>query len=316
MFPQLYLIESKSVPLFKIIQSKQGDQTISLEYVEILAYSGGQVDLGLQYPIIFDLRSTKSAPSVPLLADHNPLTIVGHTETVTISPTNITVAGPLSGTGEKANEIKNNFKNKFPYQASVGIVSEGLRFIPEGKSEVINGQSAIGPVYIAENNLLREVSILSLGADPNTLAKLVASFYKGMKMPTFEEWVKSLQFDPANLTPEQLAALQTVYDELSTAKTNGNLTNDQQVSANARAKALVQALMSRLMSHLLYRMATIICRIRRIFLRRFGVHTLLSKKGLIRSKFYKLSITILRITKERVSSFWQSRMDGVLIRHI
>jgi hypothetical protein len=207
MWPRFFTLEIPA-PVFGEIQ----DNGITLSKFDLLAYTGGKVDLGLQYPVVFDLASTSAAPTVPLLKDHNPALIVGHAKNVQILNTQIKGLGIISGTGDSSKEILANAKNGFPWQLSVGIYSTQLDLVKANEKVLINGQALDGPFYKSVNNTLREISFLSLGADANTLAILKANFFKGTMM-TFEEWVSSLNMDVSKLTPEQLASLQAVFEQ-------------------------------------------------------------------------------------------------------
>lgn len=192
------------------------DSTVegSLTRVSILAYTGGLVTLeDLPLPVVFDLASTQVAKSVVMLYGHDRDTPVGHFDSIKIDVKQIQANGILSVDNARSQEIKKNAANGFPWQASVGIFSDNLEYVPEGKTVTVNGQSFTGPIYVAHDNTLREISILTIGADPNTNVSLLSANLGNITM-TFEEWVKSLNFDPAGLTPEQTAALQSVYDKM------------------------------------------------------------------------------------------------------
>jgi len=84
---------------------------------------------------------------------------------------------------------------------------------------VVNGQVFAGPVIVARRSVLRETSVLPMGADATTqvnLAAKAATNVKGSAM-TFEEWLASLKIDAATLTPEDMAAMQLAYESKSAA---------------------------------------------------------------------------------------------------
>lgn len=84
---------------------------------------------------------------------------------------------------------------------------------------VVNGQVFAGPVIVARRSVLRETSVLPMGADATTqvnLAAKAATNGKGSAM-TFEEWLASLKIDAATLTPEDMAAMQLAYESKSAA---------------------------------------------------------------------------------------------------
>ena len=75
---------------------------------------------------------------------------------------------------------------------SVGLYGFTREFVPAGKSVQVNGQTFNGPVNVLRNGQVREVSVVTLGADPRTDSKFFEQPSQG---------VPSM-----NLTAEQLAA--------------------------------------------------------------------------------------------------------------
>jgi hypothetical protein len=204
--------------------------------VDVLAYTGGLVQLdSLPLPVVFDLSSTRAAPAVTMLYGHDRNNPIGHFDSINVGTDKITVSGPMSIDSEQSQKVKDAAKNGFPWQASVGIHSATVEYLGEGKSASVNGRAFSGPIYIARDNLLREVSILTIGADPNTVVKLSANL--GNTSMNFEEWVKSLGFDATTLTPEQKTALQGIYDTMMSA----GATDAAKATAKATATALMTA---------------------------------------------------------------------------
>lgn len=189
------------------------EATVNGEFprLTLLAYTGGQVSLpALPYPVVFDLSSTVITNRVPLLHHHNPERVVGHTDKVAINGKNIEGEGVLSGTGNHANEVRLNAANGFPWQLSVGLISDDVMFYADGETVSVNGDRFAGPVYVASKNLLREISFVSLGADGNTSATLVATH--GDTLMNFEAWLASMGIDAASVTPDQKTLLLVVYN--------------------------------------------------------------------------------------------------------
>ena len=199
--------------------------------VRSVAYTGGMVALSsLPLPVVFDLSSTKAASSVVMLYNHDREQPIGHWEVVTITKTEIRVEGPISIDNDKSREVKAAAKNGYPWQASVGIQSDNISYLAEGETATVNGQVFNGPIYIARENVLREVSILTIGADSDTSVSFSANL--GNPTMNFEAWVKELGFDVSTLTAAQKTALQGIYDTMMTAGAT------EQVKAEARAKAI------------------------------------------------------------------------------
>ena len=180
---------------------------------EILAYNGGMLDLGFEYPVVINLSSTVVAGAgVPLLYQHQAERIVGQAEKVELTPTNIHATGVINGSGDDAREVKANAANGYKWQVSVGVETKNLHLIESNKTVVLNGQTFVGPVYVADDNTLREISFLSLGADSSTYAKLLVASLKGSTMLTFEEWLASLSIDPTTLADAEKTIAQRIYD--------------------------------------------------------------------------------------------------------
>jgi hypothetical protein len=100
------------------------------------------------------------------------------------------------------------------WQASIGAYTLEEESVPAGQTATANGQTFTGPVIIARRSVLRETSVLPMGADSTTSVNLAASarrFLKGSAAMSFEEFVTSLGLDAATLTPEAAAVLQTAF---------------------------------------------------------------------------------------------------------
>lgn len=206
-----------------------------LTRVNILAYTGGLLNLEeLPLPVVFDLSSTVAAASVVMLYGHDRDIPIGHFDSVKISKTEIVVSGPISIDNEKSQEVKSAAKNGYPWQASVGLESDNTQYVAAGETVTVNGQSFTGPMYVARENTLREVSILSIGADPNTRVSFSAKLGATM---TFEEWVISLGFDPAALTATQKSSLEGIYNTMMAA----GASDTAKTEAAAKARTVMTA---------------------------------------------------------------------------
>lgn len=208
---------------------------------DLLAYSGGLVRLdGQPFPVVFDLATTRIADSVPLLYRHNHEIIVGHTEQVKITlPNQVTAIGKVSGSGAKAVEIKANAKNNYPWQLSVGLISQNLYKVEQGQSVRINAQLFNGPILVASDNELREISFVSVGADSKTYARLIASL-KDSKM-NFASWLASLGIDSANWTAAERASAEAAFNAWQKVVTTENATQEE---ISAAALTAVQSVRS------------------------------------------------------------------------
>lgn len=170
---------------------------------------------GWPKPVIVDLGGMKvQAKSIPVLIDHSiPL---GHSSTVEVNASSVRVTGVQSHPGQAANDVILAGKNAFPWQVSIGAGITKASFIDAGETVEVNGRKFTGPVYVARQSTLKEVSFVALGADGQTSATVEARHYsEGNEM--FEQWLKARGIDSATLTDEARSLLQQDFDTIQAA---------------------------------------------------------------------------------------------------
>ena len=88
----------------------------SLRRFEMVAYTGSAMELaGWDAPVVIDLAGLSIRGTArPILKDHSPSMIVGHTESVGVEAGRLRVAGLVSGSGRVASEIVESSRNGFP----------------------------------------------------------------------------------------------------------------------------------------------------------------------------------------------------------
>ena len=203
------------------LEAADGDGS-SLKKFKITAYTGGKLDVGFGIPVVVDLSGIKvSAKSRPVLKDHNPATIVGHTNDIKISDGSITASGVVSATGEAAKEVTESSANGFPWQASIGASISRMVEVDRGESVQVNGRTFKGPLLVARQSQLKEISFVALGADDNTHAR-VAAQNGGATTETiamnFEQWLEARGLKLADLTEDQVTKLKAHYEEYAELK--------------------------------------------------------------------------------------------------
>jgi hypothetical protein len=144
----------------------------------MLGYSGNPMRLaGFRHPVVVDLASLKRPKSRgPILKDHDPLQIVGHWDTVSVS-NQLRAFGIMSGVGKAAQAVAAHAANGFPWAASIGAGAESVEFVDAGKRENVNGQQLDGPLYVARGSTLAEISVVVLPADAGTSMDVTAESY-------------------------------------------------------------------------------------------------------------------------------------------
>ena len=187
----------------------------------ILAYSGGLLPVdGFPHPVVVDLSGLELPGSIPILIDHTKSVeaTLGLTDNIHNDGTKLTLAGSITGQSALALQVLAQAAAGHTWQASIGAMVIESEDIPAGQTATANGQTFTGPVVIARRAVLRETSVLPMGADSTTSVNLAASarrFLKGSAAMSFEDYCKSLGLDAATLTPEAAAALQTSFSAMT-----------------------------------------------------------------------------------------------------
>ena len=197
-------------------QPLEGDKP-PLRRFTMTAYTGGAMQLsGWRYPVVIDLaglRVTRKAR--PILKDHNPSLIVGHTDEIAVGESLIEVSGVVSGAGAVAQEIIATSENGFPWQASIGATADKVIFVTEGRTAQANGREFAGPIYIARKSTLGEVSFVALGADDETWAQVAASANPSQVLEVmtmeFEQWATDNGLATDGLDEKNLAGLKAIF---------------------------------------------------------------------------------------------------------
>lgn len=190
--------------------------------LEILAYTGGALTVsGWPLPVVVDLRGLDVRPGVklPVLINHadDPEHTLGQMESVQVMPPDRVMAtGWVTGTSTTAKPVLANNDAGHEYQASIGIRVTEREVIDRGESANVNGRTHVGPVLIARQSALCEISFCNLGADDQTSARIAARAAKGFVM-TFELWLKARGLTIDGLAQDKVDALKTEYAAFLTA---------------------------------------------------------------------------------------------------
>lgn len=186
----------------------------SLPTFDMVAYTGGAMQLeGWDFPLVVDLAGVEATDKPrPILRDHAPGKVVGHTERVEATGSAIIASGVISGSGSDAKEVVEASANGFPWQASIGAKTLENQFVPKGQTAQANGRAWSGPINIARRTSLREISVLALGADDDTSTRIAAKAAKGSAMKKkFAAWMKAAGFKASDMDAEALTAAKALY---------------------------------------------------------------------------------------------------------
>ena len=141
-----------------------------------MAYSGGKMNLpGWKHPVVVDLAGMEIPDIVPLLTNHENKTDarVGMVS-AGVKNNTLEIGGDIVSDGKDAQDIVAQSKAGADWQLSIGAEVKECELV-QGKREV-NGQTIEGPFYHIKKSVLREVSVVAVGADAHTTMKVTASF--------------------------------------------------------------------------------------------------------------------------------------------
>ena len=136
-----------------------------------LAYSGAVI---ARLALVIDLESTEVPGRMPLLSEHDRTAMVGVVETATKRAGGLEVAGKLFSdiAGSTAERLAQLAMRGAPLQMSIGLFNFAEEFVPAGQVVTVGGKTVPGPVTVLKRGVIRECSIVTLGADSATSAQL------------------------------------------------------------------------------------------------------------------------------------------------
>jgi len=141
-----------------------------------IAYSGGKMNLpGWKNPVVVDLAGMEIPDTVPLLTNHENKTDarVGMIS-ASVKNCQLEITGEIISESKDAQDIVAQSKAGADWQLSIGADVKECELV-QGKREV-NGQTFEGPFYHIRKSVLREVSVVAVGADAHTAMKVTAKF--------------------------------------------------------------------------------------------------------------------------------------------
>lgn len=206
----------KPIALTATLQLKAAEGTKPRRF-SILAYTGGPLPVsGFELPVVVDLAGLEAPGNVPILLDHQNTVeaTLGVTDTIENDGRSLMLAGPVTGVSDKVQGVLQQGAAGHQWQASIGArIIEEIE-IKAGESVEVNGRIQNGPFILARRAVLRETSVLPMGADGATavnLAAAAAAMLRGAAV-SFEDWLKELGLSLDNMTPENRATLMKAWE--------------------------------------------------------------------------------------------------------
>lgn len=155
------------------LPEQEGDKPVRCAGV---AYSGGSFrQWWSALPCYVDLAGMKMAEQVCLMYNHDydPECRLGVIEAKNDGKT-LTIDGEFDTGNPLAQNIIRSGK-KFNWQLSIGAENVKVERVDDGTVETINGNTVNGPALVVRESVLREVSIVAIGADAKTSMEIKAS---------------------------------------------------------------------------------------------------------------------------------------------
>ena len=159
------------------VEAAADGSSTALPRFQMVGYTGGPMRVaGWRHPVILDLAGLAiPSQSRPIRFGHDPLSGVGHTDSIRVEQGQLVAAGVVSRDTAAAREVVTSSKNGFPWQASVGASVEEYEFVKEHQQVTVNGKQHAGPVNVVRKSTLGEISFVDLGADGATSASVAAN---------------------------------------------------------------------------------------------------------------------------------------------
>lgn len=177
------------------------------------AYSGGILYANLPFPTVVDIEGMDTSNAAVSLLDHNPSARVGHITAVDKGANRkVKITGEISASGEAAQMVASDAQSGFPWQFSIAGPITKQEFVKAGDKVTVNGRSFTGPIIVARQMLLREVSFVAIGADASTSASFAASASKGSGNMGFSAWLAAKGIDESTLTDAVQSTLKASYE--------------------------------------------------------------------------------------------------------
>jgi phage major head subunit gpT-like protein len=220
-----------------------GDATAPAR-VRIDAYSGGVMTVSNLGPVVVDVTGIDAEGRVVLLSGHeNTLTATLGSATVqVVDGQRLLATGEIARTNPIAATAIDLSRAGVPLQASIGAepIEPPIR-IRGGDTVTVNGRAITagpGGFLLYRRTRLRHIAILPNGADARTSVSIAAAAanQEGANVD-FQKWVESLGYVYADLTPEQTAVLQDVYDRIVAAENADDTAEGETAPAPVAAAA-------------------------------------------------------------------------------
>ena len=161
----------------QLAQDTEAKNDSGLKKFHGIAYTGGAIGQSWTgSPVIIELDSLKFRQQIPLMVDHNTDSVENRIGELTakVEGNQIVIDGVIDTNIPLARELAERGR-RIAWQLSVGASPGDALELRKGEKMTVNGAEITGPAIICRNYTLHEVSVVSVGADPNTSLSISAS---------------------------------------------------------------------------------------------------------------------------------------------
>ncbi len=182
--------------------------------ISIVAYTGGLMTVSGWGPVVIDLSAIDtSAGQISILADHDATLsgVVGYGRAA-VANGKLVVSGTIAPSTEAAKQIIELARSGFLFQASVGVAPNEWERVRSGESVHANGRviKATGSGFtLVRSSVLKEVSIVAIGADAGTSVSIAARQGEEALMTTDVQTAEQVREEAAAET-ERISAVRRI----------------------------------------------------------------------------------------------------------
>lgn len=223
------LVATGSVSLVAAASDDKGKPDNGNKRMEILAYTGGLINVGWDLPVGINLAGLTwgDETALPILCQHKTCSldaICGQAERIRVDGSKLILEGAFMPVMDDAKKVLELVKAGYKFQASVGVSASDVLYIDEGENAMLNGAEVAGPCYLVRAGRLYEVSIVPLGADGSTQTAIAAAAStttetKEGEMPTDKnKTVEAAKPDTATVEAAQTAERDRVASVIAACK--------------------------------------------------------------------------------------------------
>lgn len=184
---------------------------------EATAYSGGVIPRHtttpkFEFDYVIDLAGMDIDRHPLANLKHDDDFPVGHCTDVQNDKQQVFARGLLSASTPYSERVASSAKQGYPWEVSMEANLSNIKKLASGKSEIVNGQTVTGPLYIVRKSTFTGLAFVGRGADDGNSVKVAATAAGETQMSEFEKYLADNEFDIESLSDKQKATMQAAFD--------------------------------------------------------------------------------------------------------